>query len=178
MNKHYSTQLLIDVVIITLGFIIYLFPHVSDMNASIVFYTLMSIYAGLELIEYIITKSSEESLLLFFSAGVCAFSGLFLKEYDPSVVLSLTLIGWTFMVAVIKIISLEKIAARKTNLFIIKLTSLSMIVLIGILVAINIFYRISIIGYMLALVYISYGFLELLCDLLEYSSNDIKLLKE
>ena len=106
MKKHYLVQLIIDIVLIALGFIIYVFPHVSSLNASVVFYTLMSIYAGLELIEYFVSKKSTESLCLFFAAGVCAFSGFFLRDYDINIVLSLTLVLWTFMVAIIKIISL------------------------------------------------------------------------
>ena len=155
-----------------------MFPHVTSLNASVVFYTLMSIYAGLELIEYLVCDDSKESLYLFFSAGVCAFSGFFLKSYDVNMVLSLTLVVWTFMIAIIKIISLEKIYVKKANLFMIKLVAASVVVLIGILVAINIFYRISVIGYMLALMYITYGFLELICDFLDYASHDTKLLKE
>ncbi len=178
MKKHYIVQLIIDMVLIVLGFIIYLFPHVSSVNASVVFYTLMSIYAGLELIEYFVSEDSMESLYLFFAAGVCAFSGFFLRNLNVNSVLSITLVVWTLMVALIKIISLEKIYVKKVNLFTIKLTSTSVVILIGILVAVNIFYRISIIGYMLALLYISYGFLEFLCDLLDYASNNSKFLKE
>ena len=106
----------------------------------------MSIYAGLELIEYFVSKKSTESLCLFFAAGVCAFSGFFLRDYDINIVLSLTLVLWTFMVAIIKIISLEKIYVKKVNLFTIKLSSTSVVVMIGLLVAINIFFRISMIG--------------------------------
>ncbi len=178
MKKHYLVQLIIDIVLIALGFIIYVFPHVSSLNASVVFYTLMSIYAGLELIEYFVSKKSTESLCLFFAAGVCAFSGFFLRDYDINIVLSLTLVLWTFMVAIIKIISLEKIYVKKVNLFTIKLSSTSVVVMIGLLVAINIFFRISMIGYMLALLYISYGFLEFLSDFLDYLSEDTKFLKE
>lgn len=178
MKKHYLAQLVIDVVLVALGLIIYIFPHASSLNASVVFYTLMSIYAGLELIEYFISDNSQESLYLFFVAGVCAFSGFFLREYNPNIVLSLTLVFWTFCIAIVKIISLEKIYAKRVNLFTIKLTSTSIVILIGILVAINIFFRISLIGYMLALLYISYGFLEFLCDFLEYLSHDTKFLKE
>ena len=157
---------------------IYLFPHVSSLNASMVFYTLMSIYAGLELIEYLVSGDSEESLYLFFAAGVCAFSGFFLRDYDTNAVLSITLVVWTFMVAIIKIIALEKIYVKKLNLFTIKLTAASIIILIGILVAVNIFYRMSVLAYMLALLYMSYGGLEFTCDLLDYLSNDSKFLKE
>lgn len=178
MKKHYLAQLVIDVVLIVLGFILYLFPHVSSLNASVVFYTLMGIYAGLELIEYFISEDSKESLYLFIVAAVCAFSGFFLRNYEVNAVLSITLVAFTFMVAIVKIDSLEKIYSKKTNLFIIKLTATSMFVLIGILVGINIFYRVSAIGYMLALLYLVYGFLEFIGDLLEYLSIDSKFLKE
>lgn len=178
MKNHYRVQLIIDTVLIILGFLIYLFPLVARLNASYVFYTLMSIYAGLELIEYLFTRESKESILLFFAAAVCAFSGFFLRDYDVNMVLSVTLVVWSFMIAIIKIISLENIYAKKMNLFTIKLVSLSIIILIGICVAINIFFEISMIGYMLALLYITYGFLELLCDLLDYLSQDKKFLKE
>lgn len=178
MKNHYRVQLVIDVVLIVLGFIIYMFPHVTSLSASMVFYTLMSIYAGLELIEYFVSVDSKESLCLFFAASVCAFSGFFLRVYDTNIVLSITLVAWTFMVAVIKIIALEKIYVKKANLFLIKLTAASVVVLIGILVSVNIFYRISIISYMLALLYICYGFLEFICDFLDYASHYTRLLKE
>lgn len=178
MKRYYLVQLIIDVVISILGFMIYVFPHVSSVNASVVFYTLMVVYAGLELIEYLACENHEEALYLFFAAGVSAFSGFFLKDYDVNMVLSITLVVWTLMVAIIKIISLEKIYVKKTNLFTIKLTATSIIILIGILVAVNIFFKISIIGYMLALLYISYGVLEFICDFLDFLSNDPKFLKE
>lgn len=178
MKRYYAVQLVIDIVLIALGFIVYLFPHISSLNASMVFYTLMSIYAGLELCEFFIIGTFHESLYLFFASAVCAFSGFFLKEYDVSMVLSITLVVWLLMLSIIKIISLEQIYEHKTNLFIIKLASTSAIILIGLLVSINIYYRISTIGYMLALLYLSYGFLELACDFLDYLSNDTKYLKE
>lgn len=178
MKRYYRVQLVIDIVIILLGFIISLFPSVSSVNASVVFYTLLSIYSGLEFIEYFISKYSKESIYLAVSSAVCAFSGFFLKDYPCNIVLSLTIVAWILMIAIAKINGFESIYKKKVNLFIVKLSSLSAIVLVGILVSINIYFRMSTIGYMLALMYIMYGFLELLCDVLDYTSYDTKIVKE
>lgn len=179
MKRYYLVQLMIDVVIIALGFITCLFPSVSELNANMVFYTLMGIYAGLELCEYIISqRESKEGLYLFCASAACAFSGFFLRDYPEYGVLSITLIVWALMITIIKMISLENIAVKKSRLFVIKLAAMSINILVSILVCVNIFYKISSIAYMLAIVYISYGFVELISDFLEFVSEDTKYLKE
>lgn len=179
MKRYYLAQLVIDFVMIVLGFIIFMFPNVASLSANMVFYTMMSIYAGLELCEYFISgQKSKESLYLFIASATGAFSGFFLRNYPPNGVLSVTLVVWLLMISIIKIIGFETIYKRKTNLFIIKLTSMSIILLIGLLVAANIYYRISSIGYMLTLLYMSYGILEFICDGLDYLSKNSRFLKK
>jgi len=178
VKRFHAVQIIIDIVIIALGFIVYLFPTLSNLNANMVFYTMMSIYAGLNLCEFLAIKKIKEPLYLFFASSVCAFSGFFLRNYDMNMVLSITLAVWLVMLTIIKIINLEIIYEKKVNLFIIKLTSMSAITLIGILVCINIYYRLSSIGYMLALMFVCYGFLELICDFLDFLSCNTKFLKE
>lgn len=178
MKRDYKVQLVIDAVLILEGLIICLFPKISSLNANMVFYTMMTIYAGLELCEFIFIKDFKEALYLFFASSVCAFSGFFLKEYDPSVVLSLTLVVWVTMISVIKISSLEKIYEKKTNLFTIKLGSMSAVLTISLLVAINLYFRFSTLTYMLALLYLSYGILEFGMDFLDHLSENVEFLKE
>lgn len=178
MKRYYVVQLIIDIVMIFLGFIIYLYPNISSVSANMVFYTMMSVYAGLELLEYLLTRDSIEGFYLFAASAVSAFSGFFLKEYSANAVLSITLVVWLLMIAIIKIIGFENIYKKKTNLFVIKLGCMSAVLLVGLLVAVNIYYRISSIAIMLALMYISYGFLECLSDGLDYLSTDTKFLKE
>ncbi len=177
-KRYYRVQIVIDIVLILLGFIVSAFPKISSLNANIVFYTLMSIYAGLEFLEYFISKYSKESIYLAISSSVCAFSGFFLKNLDAPTVLSITLVAWILMISISKIIGFETIYERRINLFIVKLSALSTVILIGILVSINIYFRMSAIGHMLALMYITYGFLELLCDVLDYASAYPKIIKE
>lgn len=178
MKRYYRVQLVIDVVLILEGLLIYMFPEVSAFNANIVFYTMMAIYAGLELCEFLFIRDFKEPLYLFFVSAVCAFSGFFLKSYDASIVLSLTLVAWILMISIIKIASLENIYEKKSHLFTIKLGALSALILISLLVAINIYYRLSTLAYMLALLYLCYGFLEFGMDFLDYLSDDIEFLKE
>lgn len=179
MNRYYLAQLVIDFVLILLGFIIFMFPNVASLSANMVFYTMMSIYAGLELCEYFFSeKKSKESFYLFVASATSAFSGFFLRDYPSNGVLSVTLVVWVLMISIIKIMSFETIYKKKTNLFIIKLTSMSILILIVLMVSVNIYYRMSTIGYMLTLMYMSYGVLELISDGLDYLSMDTKFLKE
>lgn len=179
MKKYYLAQLVIDFVMIILGFIIFMFPSVAGLSANMVFYTMMSIYAGLELCEYFLSeKSSNESLYLFIASATGAFSGFFLRNYPSNGVLSVTLIVWILMVSIIKIMGFETIYKKKTNLFIIKLSAMSILILIALMVSVNIYFRISTIGYMLTLLYMSYGVLELICDGLDYLSVNSSFLKE
>lgn len=179
MKRYFFVQLIIDIVIISLGFVVSLFPNVSDVNANVVFFTLMSIYAGLELCEYLISyRKVKDALYLFFASGTVAFAGFFLRDYKVNAVLSISLIVWLLMMTIIKMINLENIEYKKSRLFIIKLTAMSINILIGLLLSINIYYETSTIGYMLALLYISYGFVELTSDFLEYLSRDTRFLKE
>lgn len=178
MKKTYVVQIIIDIVVVLLGLFNYLFPEITGLNASMTFYVMLSVYAGLELCEYIFDRTRKEPLYLFFASGVAAFSGFFLKGYDPSYVLSITIAVWVLMVAIIKIISLEEIYEKKSHLFLIKLTLMSVTILVGLLVSINLFYNISVINYMLGFMYMSYGTLELMGDFLHFLSENSKFLKE
>lgn len=178
MKKSYLVQIIIDVVIILLGLFNYIFPEITGLNPNMTFYVMLSIYAGLELCEYIFDRTRMEPLYLFFASSVAAFSGLFLREYNPNYVLSITIAVWILVIVLIKIISLEEIFEKKTHLFQIKLTCMSVIVLVGLLVSINLYFRISTISFMLGFMYMTYGVLELSGDFLSYLSENSKFLKE
>lgn len=178
MKKTYVVQLIIDLIVIFMGLCNYLFPSIALVDPNITFYVMMLVYSGLELCEFIFDRTKKEPLYLAIASGVGAFSGFFLHTYDSSFVLSITIAVWMIMITIIKIVSLEEIFEKKTHLFLIRLTSMSVFVLITILVSVNIFYNISTICYMLAFVYMTYGVLELACDFLTFLSENSKFLKE
>lgn len=178
VKKTFIVQLVIDAVIIMLGLFIFIFSNIVDLSPNTIFSLTFGIYAGLELCEFIFDHTRKEPLYIFIAAGISSFSGCFLSSYDPSYVISLTLAVWIIFFAIIKIISLEEIMAKKSHLFTIKLVSMSMLILLGIFVCVIIYLRINSIGYVLALMYLSYGVIEGLCDFLSYLSEDSKFLKE
>lgn len=179
MKKTYVVQLIIDAVVIFLGMCNYFFPSIVRLSLNTTFYLMMSVYAGLELCEYIFDHSRKEPLYLFLASSVCAFSGLFLRNYPENYVLSITVAVWTLMISIIKTISLEEIYHKKTNLFMIRLIGMASVVLIGITVSINMYYKVTeTIVYMLGFLYMGYGIIELSCDFLSYLSEDSKFLKE
>lgn len=178
MKKTYVVQLIIDAVVVLMGICLFLFPNVASLSPTMIFSLMMVIYAGLELCEYIFDHSRREPLFIFIAAALSAFASYFLHSYDAHYVISLTLVVWIIIFAIVKIITLEEIHAKKSNLFIIKLVSTSMLVILGILVSISIYFRISDIGYALALMYLSYGAIEAFCDFLAYLSENGKFLTE
>ena len=178
MKKTYIVQLIIDIVVIFLGLCNYIFPGATSVSPNTTFYLMMTIYSGLELCEYIFDRTRKEPLYVFFASTTAAFSGLFLRDYPANYVLSITIAVWVLMTGIIKIMSLEEIFEKKTHLFLIRLTALSVTVLIGILVSINLFYRISSTCYMLGFMYMTYGTLEAMCDFFTYLSENSKFLKE
>lgn len=178
MKKSYIIQIVIDIILIFLGMINYLFPTVINLNVNIIFFIEIAIYSVLNILEYVLDKTRKEPLYLFTISAVAAISSLFLRNFDSNYVLSITLVVWLIMLSIIKINSLEEIYKKYANLFIIKLTAMSVFVLIGILVSINLYYRISTISYMLAFLFISYGFLEFISDFSTYLSKNNKFLKE
>lgn len=178
MKKTYLVQLVIDAALMLLGLCLFIFQAAADFSPNAVFALTFGIYAGLELCEYIFDNTRKEPLYIFIAAGVCAFSGYFLRSYDASYVISLTIAVWIIFFAIIKVISLEEILAKKSHLFIIKLVSMCMLILLGILVCIIIYFHINNIGYVLALMYLSYGAIEAFCDFLSYLSENSSFLKE
>lgn len=178
MKKTYVVQLFIDAIVMILGVCLFIFPLANGINANDVFYVSFMIYALLELCEYILDHTRREPLCVFFSAAAASFSAAFLNNLDPAYVLSITIIVWILTYAIIKMISLEEIVKTKGNLFIIRLGTMSMLVLLGILISINIYFRISTLNYMLALLFLSYGTTEAFCDFLTYVSDEDKFLKE
>lgn len=178
MKNSYVVQIIIDLVIILLGLFNYIFPEITGLNPNMTFYIMLSIYAGLNICEYIFDRTRKEPLYLFLASTVGALSGYFLREYSPNYVLSITIAVWILVIALIKIISLEEIFEKKTHLFLIKLTCMSVLVLVGLLVSINLYFRISTINFMLGFMYMTYGTLEMISDFLSYLSDNSKFLKE
>ena len=175
MKKTYAVQLIIDVSMVVFSLCLYLFPSVSRLSPNGVFYLTMGVYSGLALLEYIFDRSIYEPLCLFFASGTAAFSAFFLREYNANYVLSTTILVWTMTIAIIKIMYLRRIPVKKNTLFIIRLTSMSSFVLMGLLVGINLYFRVSTIGYMLGILYLSYGLLEIYGDYSSHLSEEGKL---
>lgn len=178
MKKTYLVQLIIDAMVIAFGLILYLFPGACSLNPNAAFYITMGIYAGLELAEYIFDRTRLEPLCMFFASGTAAFSGLVLRDYTANYVLSITIAVWILMYIIIKMMSLGEIDKRKTHLFMIRLLCMSAFTIVGIIVSMNIYFRIDAIGFMLALLYLSYGAIEIIGDFLSYLSEDVKFIKE
>ena len=175
MKKNYVVEIAVDFSMVVFALWMYLFPSVSKLSPNGVFYLIMGTYAGFALLEYIFDHSKYEPLCLFFASGVAAFSAYFLDRFNTSYVLSITIATWITTIAIIKIMYLSRIPIRYNTLFIIRLALMSMVILYGLLISINIFYNTSYVNYMLASLYLVYGILEIIGDYSSYLEEEGKL---
>lgn len=176
-NKKYVT-FIVDISIILLGLINYIFPVLVGNNPVIYFYVEMFLFALINLDEYFVLKKNREPLYIF-GAGIVTILSIFLLKYmDKSSVLAIAVILYTSILAFIKLNHLHNIFKDKTHLFIAKLTEVSILILYGILISINLYYNVSAIPYLLAFWISGYGMLELFYDGIEFLSENTKFLKE
>ena len=176
-TKKYIT-FIVDIAIILLGLINYIFPVLVGHNPLIYFYVEMFLFALINLDEYFMLKKSKEPLYIFGAGIVTVLSIFLIKVLDKNSVLAIGVILYTCMLAFIKLINLNTIFKNKTHLFIARLTEVSIIVLYGILISVNLYYNVSAIPYMLAFWISGYGMLELFYDGIEFLSKNTKFLKE
>ena len=178
MKKKKYITFIVDLAIILLGLINYIFPNLVGRSPVIYFYVEIFLFALLNLDEYLLLKKGKEPLYIF-GAGIITILTIFLlKVLDKNTVLAVGVILYTSFLAFIKLINLNTIFKHKTHLFIARLTEVSILVLYGILISVNFYFNISMIPYMLAFWISGYGMLELFYDGIEFLSNDTKFLKE
>lgn len=176
-NKKYL-PFIIDLSIIILGLINYVFPKIVGQNPVTYFYVEILLFSLLNLDEYLIIKKSKEPIYIFGAGLITILSACLLKFMSNNSVLAIGVILLTILLAFIKLVNLNAIFKNKTHMFIAKLTEVSILILYGILISVNLYFNISIIPYMMAFLISGYGMLELFYDGIEFLSKNANFLKE
>ena len=176
-NKKYL-PFIIDMTIILLGLINYVFPKIVGQNPVTYFYVEILLFSLLNLDEYLLLKKPKEPIYIFGAGLVTIASSFLLNWMNKNSVLALGVMLLTILLAFIKLINLKNIFKNKTHMFIAKLTEVSILILYGILISVNLYFNISIIPYMMAFLISGYGMLELFYDGIEFLSKNVDFLKE
>ena len=102
-------SIIVSFVLLFLGVLLFIFPWFNVNEPVNLLYLLFAVYAGVKLIEYILTRNGTDREALYTSVAcmLASFSGFKFSGYNAPMVLSLTLISWVGIMSIIKLIKLD-----------------------------------------------------------------------
>jgi len=158
--------MIVSIILILLGVLLLIFPWFGVEEPARLLYILFTVYAGMKLIEYIITKAGDdrEDLYTAIACALAAISGIKYIAYEPTMVLSMTLISWVGIMGVIKLIKLDYFHDRQDGMFFVNLTTFSLFLLLGILTSVNLYYDVIVQTLILGFFFVVNGLLNLAED--------------
>lgn len=164
-------NMIVSFIILLLGVLLIVFPWFGIDNPIYLIYVLFSVYAGIKLIEFILTKngSDYENLYTFIACTLVAISGFKFHTYEPPITLSITLMSWVSIMSIIKLIKLDYYHDRSNGMFYVNLVTFSLFLLLGILTSINLYFDETVETLIL-------GFFFTVNGLLSLAENGIRIL--
>ena len=156
----------VSVVLILLGVLLITFPWFGIEEPSKLLYILFTVYAGLKICEYIITrvKGDNEDLYTGIASAIAALSGIKFISYDVPTVLGITLISWVGIMSIIKLIKLDYYHDRGNVMLYVNLITFSLFLLLGILTSVNLYFDVTVQTLMLGFFFVVNGLLNLAED--------------
>lgn len=174
------TNIIVSFVLVLMGILMLIVPFLGFMEPNMLLYVVFSIYALIKIIEIIIVKNSTTDYEDIFTAIACALaavSGFKFINYDPPMVLSITLASWVGIMSIIKLIKLDYYHDRENGMFYVNLVTFSMFLLLGLLTSINLYFNETVQILMLGFFFVINGLLNLAEDGIRIlvSRNSIKI---
>lgn len=153
-------------VLILLGILLLIYPWFGLTEPSKLLYLLFSVYGGIKIIEYILTRvpGDKEDLYTAVACILAAISGFKFGDYSSPMVLSITLMSWVAIMAIIKLIKLDFYHDRENGMLYVNLITFSLFLLLGILTSVNLYFNITVQTLMLGFFFIVNGLLNLAED--------------
>ena len=152
-----------SVFIFLIGILLFISSFLEFMKPSTLLYIVFSLYGGLKLIEFILTRKEGdlENLYTFIACTLVAISGYKFASYSDPKVLGITLFCWVGVMSIIKLIKLDYYHDRKDKMFFVNLLTFSLFLLLGLLTSINLYYEQTIQFLMLGFFFVINGILSM-----------------
>lgn len=176
MNKKQITDLTIAIFLVITGSLLLVFPLINFMNVKTIFCGVLIIYAVLNCIKYILTRKSKdfEGLLTFLASFITLVVALKIDITLKPWNLAVSLFIWVILMSLIKLKKSDYYNDRKNKMWIIKMVSLGLFILTGILSTINLYYTVDIQILVLGFFFLINGILDLLEPLCSYIQTEKK----
>lgn len=170
MKKKQIVDLLTAVFLIICGVILLIFPLFHFVSVKPIFMTVLGVYGILNLLQFLFTKKDKdyEGLLTTIASLITLIVAWRLDIAKTPWYLALTLFIWIIMMSLIKMKKADYYNDRKNSIWILKIVTLILFILTGLLATLNLYYEADIQVLVLGFFFFIHGILELLDPLTFY----------
>lgn len=170
MNKKHIVDIITAVLLIICGSVMLVLPAIHYIDVKTIFIGVLALYFILNLVQFLLTRKDKDYEGLFTSIASIIVIILALKLNIAKVpwYLALTLFIWVILMSLIKLKKADYYNDRKDTTWILKIISLILFILTGLLVTINLYYDASIQVLVLGFFFFIHGMLELFDPLSDY----------
>ena len=170
MNRKQIVDLVIAVFLIICGAVLLIFPIFHFISVKPIFMAVLGIYGLLNLIQFLLTKEAKdyEGLFTTIASVITLIVAWRLDIAKVPWYLALTLFIWIIMMALIKMKKADYYNDRRNSVWILKVVTLILFVLTGLLTTINLYYEADIQVLVLGFFFLIHGMLELFDPLTIY----------
>ena len=164
MEKKQKVDLSIAILLILIGIVLTILPKFNLTNINIILFIVMMIYATLNMIQYVLTKKSNDMEGIFTSllSYVVGILGLTFNLFNNLLQMVLLLLAWIILMSLIKLKKCDYYNDCHNKMWILKITTLSLFILTGIITCINLYYSNDIQLIILGFFFYIHGILEMI----------------
>ena len=142
MEKKQKVDLSIAILLILIGIILTILPKFNLTNINIILFIIMMFYATLNMVQYVLTKKSNDmeglfTSLLSYTVGIL---GLTFNLFNNLLQMVLLLLAWIILMSLIKLKKCDYYNDRHNKMWILKITTLGLFILTVIITCINLYY--------------------------------------
>ncbi len=164
MEKKQKVDLSIAILLILIGIILTILPKFNLTNINIILFIIMMIYATLNMVQYVLTKKSNDmeglfTSLLSYTVGIL---GLTFNLFNNLLQMVLLLLAWIILMSLIKLKKCDYYNDRHNKMWILKIATLGLFILTGIITCINLYYSNDIQLIILGFFFYIHGILEMI----------------
>lgn len=170
MNRKQIVDLAIAIFLILCGGVLLVFPLFHFVSIKPIFMGILGIYSILNLIQFFLTKEAKdyEGLFTAIASIITLIIAWRLNIAKVPWYLALTLFIWIILMSLIKMKKADYYNDRKNSVWILKIVTLILFILTGLLATINLYYEADVQILVLGFFFLIHGMLELVDPITVY----------
>lgn len=170
MKRKIIVDFITAVSLIIVGSLVLTFPLLKIINVKYIFIGVLAFYGIMNLIQFILTSKDKdyEGMLTMIASIITLLLLGFLEVDNNPMNLALTLFVWIVLMSLIKLKKCDYYHDRHRPIWIFRIVTLILFILIGLLSVINLYYEAQVQILVLGFFYFIHGVLELVDPVTNY----------